>query len=57
MDDLTSRHFLDRLLVDGKSDDQREHKYYANRNQVRRQRTNNVHDVSHVDLQHGLPPP
>ena len=37
MDDLTSRHFLDRLLVDGKSDNQREREQHANRNKVRRQ--------------------
>ena len=37
MDDLTGRHFLDRLLVDGKSDNQREREQHANRNKVRRQ--------------------
>ena len=57
VNELARAHVLDRLLVDGKGDDDGQYQQHADNHQIGDQRANDVHDVGHVDLQHGVSPP
>ena len=57
MNELARAHVLDRLLVDDECDDDGQYQQHADNHQIGDQRTNDVHNVGHVDLQHGVSPP